>query len=376
MPTQHAKLSASSSHRWLNCPGSVAAEASLDIAPRSSIAADEGSAAHELAEIVLTQGGFCEDWLNKPLIEWNAITVDNEMVINVQEYVDYVKALGGEQHYEQRVCFDEWVPDGFGTSDAIVIVGDTIHVIDLKYGKGLRVDAYENTQALLYALGAYSEYELIKELRRVVIHIVQPRLDHVDTWELSVIELLEWGARIRKGAEACLKDDAPLVPGEKQCQWCAAKATCPALLKLTEDTLLGGFDDLIATDRLTDAQLRNALENKKLIASWLDAVESFVSDRLNSGESFEGYKLVEGRSVRQWRDDDEAASVLVELLGDNAYSKKLLSAPQAEKALGKTKAKDIAELIVKPSGKPTLVRSDDKRPAINVEKSDFDDLSK
>jgi len=171
--TAHAKLSASGSHRWAHCPGSVKAEEG--IADRSSIAADEGTAAHELAELVLTHGGACHDWIGKRLIESNAYTVDQEMADYVQQYVDYVKSHSGQHEYEQLVDFSEWVPGGFGTADALVLDGNTLRVIDLKYGKGVQVDAFENTQGLLYALGAMSDYEYIAEIEKVVICIVQPR---------------------------------------------------------------------------------------------------------------------------------------------------------------------------------------------------------
>jgi hypothetical protein len=370
--TIHAKLSASGAHRWLNCLGSVEAEKGFK--GSSSAAAQEGTAAHELAEIVLLNGGNCHAHIGKPLIETDTYTVTEEMADYVQQYVDYVTATPGEQFYEERVEFSEWVPEGFGTSDVISIDNETLHVIDLKYGKGLRVDADENPQGMLYALGAYSEYGMIYSFKTVKIHIVQPRLDHISEWEISIPDLLKWGAWVSEQAQIIEEGGAPRSPGEKQCQWCNAKAVCPSLKSHTEKIILSGFDELDSpnADTLTDEQLKQALESKKLIVSWLDAVESLVNERLQKGEAFPGFKLVAGRSLRKWGDETLAANLLDEMLGEKAYERKLLTPAKAEKALGKTKAKVIQELIVKPEGKPTLALESDKRKSISISVDDFD----
>lgn len=372
---KHARLSPSSAHRWLNCPGSVNAERGLK--DKGSANAAEGSAAHELGEMVLMQGGNCFDRLGQVLPENNAYTVTDEMASKVQEYVDYVKGLGGEQRYEVGLDYSQWVTQGFGTSDAIALVGKTLYVVDLKYGKGVQVYADNNEQGMLYALGALNEYSFA-DIDTVVVVIVQPRLDHVDEWQTTPDELFKWGEWVSQRAEMCEDENAERVPGDKQCQWCKAKATCPALHKLTESTLLASFDmldDSPAPNKLNDTQLRAALESKKLIVSWLDAVEKLVTDKLNSGEPFDGFKLVAGRSLRQWGDEQQAAKTLESELGEEAFNKKLLSPAQAEKVLGK-KRKDLLDaLIVKPQGKPTLAPDTDKRPAVNVSLDDFENIT-
>lgn len=373
----HAKLSASGSHRWINCPGSVFAESGNS--DSSSVHAQWGTAAHELGEILLTQGGNASDWIGKQLVESNETTVDQEMANCAQEYVNYVRQFDGELIVEQTFDFSDWVPGGFGTADTVIIQPDaTLRVIDLKGGKGVRVDAEQNSQGMLYALGVYSELSMIHDIERAIITIVQPRLDHISEWEISVPNLLKWGAWVADRAELALSAESERNPGEKQCQFCKAKAKCPALKKYTERILLNDFDDIddISTiSELNDDQLRQALDAKKLIVGWLDAVASHVRERLENGEGFDGYKLVAGRSLRAWADTDLAEKALADLLGDDAFERKLVTPAKAEKALGKTKAKQISELIVKPEGKPVIAQSTDKRAAINIDKNDFEVLT-
>jgi hypothetical protein len=367
----HARFSASGSAKWFLCAGSIEAESGLP--NKSSIYADEGTAAHELAEICLTMGERASEWVNKQLIDNNAVTVTQEMADYVQVYVDYVKSKNGMVLVEQYVDFSHVAPDGFGTCDALVMGNDTLHVIDLKYGKGVRVDAENNTQALLYAIGAISNHSWMA-FKTIVITIVQPRLDHISEWELTIDEVNAWAERLTQAAERAAQPNAPRTPGEKQCQWCKAKPTCPALKVYAEQAMMSQFDDLSPAnpDTLTDQQLRKALESKKLIVSWLDAVESLVSERLESGKSFEGFKMVEGRSNRAWIDDDRAASALSDLLGLDAFEHKLLSVAKAEKAVGKGNKEIIDSLSTKPQGTPTLVPESDKRPSCIVSAKDFE----
>lgn len=369
----HAKLGASNSHRWLNCPGSVAAEANA-AGRKGGRFADEGSVAHELADLCLSGGLNPFDFEGRTLIENNAVSVDRDMCGHVQTYIDYVQAIPGVHEYERRVDYSDWVPDGFGTSDVIAVHGDTIHIVDLKYGKGVEVYAKDNSQMMLYALGAYSEYACIQEINTVRMSIVQPRRDHIDEWQITVPELLKWAAWVSEQAELALSDDAPRSPGEKQCQFCAVKATCPALEAFTRKIVGGDFDNLDDPDALPDERVSSALAAKKLILGWLDAVEQHVTERLESGKGFPGFKLVAGRSLRQWSDESKAEEVLSSLVGDDAFTRKLVSPAQAEKLLGKAKAADIADLIVKPEGRPTIAPESDKRPAINLTKDDFDCL--
>jgi hypothetical protein len=276
---------------------------------------------------------------------------------------------------EQRVDYSDWVPKGFGTADAIVLNGDTLNVVDLKYGMGVQVYAENNPQGMLYALGAYAEVNHIAEIKNVVITIVQPRLDHISEWSISIEDLLRWAEWVTQRAEATQEDNAPRAAGEKQCRFCKAKHNCGELFRHTEAILLTEFDNIEGLpniDTLTDEQVSNVLASKALIEGWISAISTHVTERLETGGGFAGYKLVEGRSTRRWYDDETAEFRLREMVGaENAVTTKVISPTQAQKILGAKRKNEIAEMIVKPSGKPTLVPDSDKRLAINVTAEDF-----
>jgi hypothetical protein len=366
---KHATLGASSAHRWAYCPGSVAASA--DLPNTSSPFAEEGTAAHEMAEEVLGSS-----W---PMTKLNNFE-NQEMANHVFVYTEYVERLktGADlTMIEQRVDYSDWVPGGFGTADAIVLRGDTLHVIDLKYGMGVQVYAENNPQGMLYALGAYNEIRHAADVKRVVITIVQPRLDHISEWEISIPDLLKWAEWISQRAEATEEPDAPRIAGESQCKFCLAKHNCGALLKHTTDAMLTEFEDLDnlpPPDTLTEEQVGAALAAKSLIEGWLNAVQAHVVERLENGQGFPGFKLVAGRSSRSWIDEDAALKNLSEMVGlDRAMTEpKLISPPQAENVLGSKRKADIQSMIAKAEGKPTLAPDSDKRPAVNVQLSDFD----
>jgi len=378
MSIAHAKLGASNAHRWLHCGGSVKAEQGFK--DQSSPFAYEGTCAHELSELALFNDKEPQDWIGKPLVENPDWIVDEEMANYVQVYTDYCRAISkdaDEVFIEQRVSYNDWVPEGFGTNDfgALFLKDKRIKIADLKYGKGVQVDAENNPQAMLYGLGTYAEFSWISDFDYVDIAIIQPRLDHVSEWSISTKDLLKWAEWVSQRAEIALSDDAERVPGEKQCRFCKAKGTCPALMKYTEDIIMADFDDLDdmpSPDTLTQEQLRKVLEHKGLIEGWLTSVETVVRERLEAGQGFEGFKLVEGRSIRRWDNESAAEEVLAKVLGDNLYTKKMVSPTQAEKALKKDQRAVLDGLVVKPAGKPTLVAESDKRPPLNITDEDFD----
>jgi hypothetical protein len=390
---KHAVLSASGSERWINCPGSVAF---CKPYPRTTtVYADEGTVAHEIADRVLKSKArikSAEKYEGKTLKHLKIsvpsfdgdYVISREMVTHVQEYVDYVLSFEtktSKRFNEQRVDYSHYVPQGFGTCDASIIDDDTLHIFDLKFGKGVEVYAEQNTQAQLYAIGflKLTDGLTFVNIDKITLHICQPRRQHFDSWTLTKKELLKFAQYASIRANETLKDDAPLVPGEKQCKFCPAKQDCPALKEIAEKSLLTAFDDIDDKDslptieRLTDEEKRAILKNKKLIETFLESVEKDVFRTLANGQEFDGYKLVEGRSNRVYT--EQAESLIVERLGEYAYNKKLIGVTEAEKKLGKA---FISAITMKPSGKPTLVTSNDKRDVISLNSVDlntaFDDL--
>ena len=357
--TIHSQYGPSAAHRWLYCPGSIKAESEMPEEPESPYAA-EGHAAHALAENMLKNNAVvCED---------------KEMIEYVTTYVNYVRSIGGKQEYEQLVDYSEWIPGGFGTADAIAIVGDILHVIDLKYGKGVPVNAVDNPQGVLYALGALLEREMLQRFSKVVIHIVQPRLNNISTWEVTPDYVYDFAAWAKEQWEATQREYPERIAGEKQCRWCKAKSTCHALATLTENAIQMQFEDLTLQnarptppENLRDEDIRFILNQKPLIINWLNSVEEHVRKKLESGEPFSGFKLVHGRATRKWTDEAEAEKKLVKLLGKKeAYTQKLLSVAQAEKALGKENKDKIQDLITKPDGALTLVPDTDPREPVSL----------
>lgn len=360
---KHAKLSASSSERWLVCPGSVTMESSYpDV---TSIYAEEGTRAHELAEKAILSS-------TPPL----QLTDDAEMAKFVQEYIEYIdtlKTLTSTIYIEERVSYEHITKDGFGTCDCAIIDDEHIHIIDLKYGRGVAVSAEENTQLMLYALG-FIHSKKLTNITTITLHIVQPRIGNYSSYSLTYEELRKFEDFARKQALLALQPNAPLVAGEKQCKWCKAKADCHVLKSYVEDALLSNLDDVFEAPevrKLTDAQKRVILDSKPLIMDFLAAIEEDVYNRLMNNEAFEGYKLIEGRSNRQWIDDVEP--MLFEVLGDKAYKQSLITITEAEKLLPRN---IIEGLTCKPQGKPKIAPSSHKSPAISVvdTASLFDDV--
>ena len=377
---KHAKLSASGSSKWINCPGSIEAESK--IVKKQSVYAEEGTLAHELADICLKKRVDTSTFIGKTIScesdgKVLSTVVDKEMAKFVQEYLDYVRSFetkNSQLYTEERVDFSNIAPDGFGTVDSAILDYDTgvCHIFDLKYGQGVEVSAIENTQGQLYALGFYNELKCLDVIKTFTIHIIQPRKYNLSSWEISVKDLLAFGEFAKEKAKEALTPGAKRVPGYKQCEFCNAKASCIALDKFTQEIISDDFDNLdkLYSGEITNERIKLILDNKKLIESFLNAVESRTLDRLVSGEKIPGYKLVEGKSNRKWIDGAER--VLIEKLGDEAFEKSLIGITSAEKKLNK---KEVNELTYKPKGKLTLTSESDKRVAITSVFEDFENLN-
>lgn len=373
MTTAHARFSASGSSRWIQCPASIQMEAPFP--DQTSQYAMEGTAAHELGERALRIG------CNTGALVGEVIAVEDrhggtedfevteEMADYVQQYVDYVRSLPGELFVEQRVDFSHVVPDGFGTADAIVYDADdkTLTVIDLKYGQGVRVEAQENSQAQLYALGALNDYSWIGEIDTIRCVIVQPRLDHISEWDTTVKDLKSFARTAATAAEQALSEEPPFGPAESACRFCKAAGSCKPLAEHNLAIAAAEFGEpttLRPVNVLAGDELAQILANLKLFQDWLKAVESHAISEIDHGHDIPGFKLVEGRSLRKWTDDREAEQALLdELSVEEAFTRKLISPSQAESLLGK-KHPVLSDLVTKPPGKPTLVPESDKRPAL------------
>lgn len=386
----HARLSPSGAHRWMACPGSVVLEAAFP--DRGSLYADEGTAAHTLASWCLEDNMDADQYLGGEIVVGERkFVVDTDMAAYVQDYVKLVRdyAKGGSLFVEQRVPIGHLTgeDDAGGTSDAVILHRNEMVVIDLKYGMGVKVYAEDNPQLMMYALGAYEQFGLAWDGDMVTMVIHQPRLNHVAEWSIPLRVLLDFAAQVRDAAAtvaevvsvADIGVDSYLHPGEKQCRFCKAKATCPALRAEVADVVhsaatLDDFADLVpqVPDSQTgDNYLSVAMSKVDVVEQWCKAVRAEVERRLLAGKTVEGYKLVEGkRGNRKWRSEDAAEALMknMRLRQDEMFDFKLISPAKAEKLLKdqpKRWAK-VADLITQDAGKPSVAPETDKRPRVPV----------
>lgn len=381
-PTEHAILGASSSHRWMECPGSIRLADPLPD-DETSIYAAEGTVAHEIGETCLREGEPATAHIGETHEQDGfEIEVDQEMVGAVQEYVDYVRGQGfdpeHEGHFlEHRFNLAPLDPPRpmFGTADCTLWDEEsgTLEIIDYKHGRGVTVDAVGNPQLRYYALGAVLELNVKPDLIRMTI--VQPRGHHEDgtirSDEITFEELIQFKKELWQAAEATTDPDAPLNPGD-HCQFCKARAICPAQRDLAMEVAKTDFDTYTppSPDSLTTEEMVKVLAVSSNLQSWLKDVEKHAISLLDRGEEVPGFKLVEGRSNRQWVDEEAADKYLrgKGLKVDERAPRKFVSPYAAEKALKKAglldSAQKLEELIEKPQGKPTLAPVDDKRPAL------------
>jgi hypothetical protein len=387
----HARLSASGSDRWINCPASPALEEGFP--EQTSSYAEEGTLAHEFAELMLRV-----DLKLMPMNEYRDKIETlkkhplyyHEIQEEVMPYVTYVKEQFTEAKridpkakilIEQKFSLEKYVKDGFGTGDCAIVYGDTIEVIDLKFGKGKEVKAKQNPQLKYYGLGLL---EVIKpktggdKVVNAKLTIVQPRMSNIDTWPIPVKFLRLWGNDVLKPkALATENPDAEPVAGD-WCQFCKARAKCRALYNLGMEIAKQDFDIIDDPRLLNDKELLNAYESADFIKKWCDDVKDTVLKEAVNGKKWEGYKLVESRSTRQFSSEEKVIEVLEEnLYGPKQYLNfKLKGLGDLEKLLGKNEFKSVIEpLLIKPKGAPTLTDENDKREeyGISVANTAFDD---
>jgi len=373
MPGKHALLSASSAKRWLSCTPSARLEETLP--EKQSEYAEEGSLAHAIAELKLRKK-FIEPMgtraFNNQLkkLKENPLYQD-EMLKYTDDYVDYISGIAhgySTMPYvavEKQLDYSSYAPEGFGTGDCIIISGDTLHVIDLKYGKGVPVSAVDNPQMKLYALGAYLAYSLLYPIKKAQMAIVQPRRDSISEWETSIEDLLNWAESIKPIAQKAYDGQGDYVIGD-HCQFCRANALCRARAEFgtaAEEQYKRVLPPLISNEEV--AQL---IPMARKLVKWAKSLEDYALAECLAGREISGWKAVEGRSVRQFTDIDAAFKFLMENGYDEAllYNQVPIPLTKVEELLGgKAKFKELmAPFVNRPPGKPTLVPQDDKREAI------------
>jgi len=400
----HAKLSPSGAHRWMACPGSVVLEAAFP--DQSSSYAREGTVAHDLAARVLEWDTYtAQTFVGRTVVvddhgekvDW---LVTQEMADYVDDYVKLVRELA----QGKTLLVESKVPIGHltgeegatGTSDVVIIdvANRNLSIVDLKYGMGVRVEATDNPQLMMYALGALELYSVLNDFDTVSMYIHMPRLNYVGECHLSTAELLQFADKVR--AMANIVSDAQngnlgwtyLSPGEKQCRFCKAKSTCPALREEVAE-IVGGSATLdefmpeVPDMQTGDNYLSMAMAKVGLVEDWCKGVRAEVERRLLAGQKVDGFKLVEGRrGNRKWADEAEVEALFksFRLRADDMYDKSLISPTKAEK-LFKSNPKrweKVEAMTSRSDGKPSVAPASDKRSEMTVHSvaDDFSDLMK
>ena len=366
MPTQHALLSASSSNRWIHCPPSV--RLSENFENKSSEYAKQGTDAHTLCEYKLHK--FLGDEVKKPIPTLELY--DEEMEQCATNYATFVMEEVAKARQttsdpivivEQKLDFSRFVPDGFGTGDCLVIADGTLSVIDMKYGLGILVDAYQNPQMMCYALGALELFDGIYDIQEVKMTIFQPRRENVSTYTLPKEELLQWAANVlAPAAQLAFKGEGEYQCG-KWCGLCPAKNSCRA--RAEQDLELARYE-FKNPDLLEDDEIEDILEKVDDLVSWSNDIKEYALKLALEGKQWTNHKLVEGHSTRKYSNDNDVAAAAIKA-GYDPYDKKLLGVTAMTKALGKAKFDELlSDYIIKQPGKLTLVTNSDKRQAVTI----------
>jgi len=371
----HAVLSASGAHRWIECPPSARLEQQFPDEP--SPYAEEGTVAHALAEVRLKQALGERVRVPARVTKSEYYSQSPAMEEHIAGYVTLVMERINAHRtctpdplimFEQRLDFSRWVPEGFGTGDVVIVSDLGVEVIDLKYGQGVPVSAEGNPQLRLYGLGAYDAFGALYDLNRVFMTIVQPRLDHITTEELAVSALLEWAEEVIVPAARLAAEGKGEFRAGEHCRFCRARAVCRARAEANLE--LARFDfakpDTLSPEEI--AEILTQLERDFL--AWASDIQAYALDQaVNHGIKFPGWKLVEGRSNRKYSDEEAVKAVLrgAGYTDDQILRMDLKGITDIEKLLGKKRFGELlADYVIKPAGKPTLVPESDKRPEIST----------
>lgn len=362
----HAVLSASGSHRWLNCTPSARIE--LEFENTTSEAAREGTAAHALCEHKLKK--FLKKRSKRPVSDYNS----DEMEECTDAYAEFVMEQYEEAKksckdpvilIEQKLDFSCYVPEGFGTGDCIIISDDKLHIIDFKYGQGIFVEAEHNPQMMLYALGALEIYDALYDIKEVSMTIFQPRRENVSTWTIPIEELKVWAEEeLKPKAQMAYDGDGEYLPGE-WCTFCKVSVKCRAR---AEKKMKLARLEFKMPPLLTDAEIEEVLDVLPDLTKWANEITAYATEAaIHHGKEWNGFKVVEGRSNRKYRDELLVAEAAREHGYTDIYRQTLIPMTEMQKLMGKSAFEEIlGDLIYKPPGKPILVPNTDKRPAMNV----------
>lgn len=380
---KHALLSASKADRWMNCTPSARLEEKVEETGKPSKYAEEGTLAHEMAECYLrarfriTPADVASAELRK--LKGNDLYAEamDEPVMDYCHYVteQYAEALRKTKDalvlLEERLDFSAWVEQGFGTGDACIIADGVMEIVDLKFGTGVPVFAENNSQLMLYALGALSKFEMAYDINMVKLTIVQPRMSRVSWWMITPEDLYKWGEEVVKPKAAlAYSGDGELKVG-RWCRWCKVKALCRKMADHNLDLAKHEFKE---PELLTTEELAQVFEQAPMLQDWANAVSEHLLSKAISGEKIPGYKVVEGRSMRKWADENAVQEVLTarDYAPGQFQIVKLAGVPAVEKLLKKDFDLLVGDLVTKAPGKPTLVPESDKRPAMGIEQAKID----
>lgn len=370
----HAILSASSSNKWLVCTPSARLEEQFPNKTSEYMA--EGTLAHEIAEFKVksyfleaTPKSTYTRRLNKLK---KKDLFDQEMLGHTDTYLEFIKGEALQTNtkpfiaVEQRVDFSKYVPEGFGTADCILISGNTLQVIDFKYGKGVKVEAEDNPQMKLYALGALEQFGIFYNISCIKMSIVQPRIDNISSYEMQKDQLLKWGESVVKPqAQKAFMGIGDFVQGQ-HCKFCKAKGACE--FRATENMKV--VEEIKkASGLLTNTQISEMLTKTEGVEQWIKDLKANALEKILKGEDIPNWKAVEGRSNRKITDVDKAFEILEANGFDQAilYERKPINLTQLEKVVGKKKLTEtIGDYIEKPKGAPTLAKANDKRESFRV----------
>lgn len=374
--SSHALLSPSSASRWLACTPSARVEEHLP--GKTSEAAEEGTLAHRLSELMLRSyiGEISKQTFSIECAKiFESSLYSEDMQAYCQDYASYVIEQYAKAKFhtkdalleiEVKLNLNDYVKEGFGTGDSIIIADGTLDIIDLKYGKGVPVSAKDNKQMMLYALGALREYDYRYDIHTVRMTIYQPRLDNISSDEISVNVLKAWGeTELKQRAKLAWEGKGDYVPGD-HCRFCKAKTICKALADHNLELAKYDFKD---AHLLTDDEISDILRMSDFFKNWISAIEDYaLITAIEEGKHWPGFKLVEGRSTRKYSDPDALGAHLIQAgyEEDKIFTKSLLGITNMEKLLTKKVFEQVCgSFVVKPQGKPTLVPEADKRPELN-----------